>query len=483
MSAPEVGTTEESERPGRSEMGTKDVTDGQSRKRGSGRLTAYSAWAFAIFGVLVGLYMIGQYAFYRFTRSMTNDAFVESHIVHLASQAGGLLTRVEVEEHGRVKAGQVLAETDPTPHRRELELAQAKREVAAAALRLEESTLERMVQEHPRKVALAEKDLSVADSALTQAERQLVLTTRNVEEEIHQAKSAVDSSRAALTKVREDYDRYKQLFEEKSAPERKFQDVTREFKMSQADFEAAESKLLKAEANRLQIEIASLGVAQKAREKEHASEQLRLAVLGELAIDEERRAVAQKRAQVAEAARVEQTILTGLQYTKVVAPFDGVVVRRYRNPGDHAPIGSPILSLYDPELVYVTAYMEEERLEGISPGNRARVWFDAISGSMDGRVVWIDRATGANFALLPRDVSSGEFTKVTQRVPIRIAIDRGEHWSELRPGLSATVAITHGPGDPAWAEKEAEWERSRASRGVSPIDPASSDRPGVLPRP
>jgi membrane fusion protein (multidrug efflux system) len=158
----------------------------------------------------------------------------------------------------------------------------------------------------------------------------------------------------------------------------------------------------------------------------------------------------------------------------VVAPFDAVVDRRFRNPGDHAPVGSPILSVHDPELVYVTAYVEEERLEGIAPGNPVRIWLDAISRTLNGRVVWIERATGANFALVPRDVSSGEFTKVTQRVPIRIAVERDRHWSKLRPGLSATVAISHGPGDADWAAREAEWERRRAARGVSPLDEAAA---------
>jgi membrane fusion protein (multidrug efflux system) len=181
-----------------------------------------------------------------------------------------------------------------------------------------------------------------------------------------------------------------------------------------------------------------------------------------------------RKAQVEQAKRDEDTVRTRLQYTRVVAPFDAVVDRRFRNPGDHAPVGSPILSVHDPELVYITAYMEEERLEGIAPGNPVRIWVDAISGTLKGRVVWLERATGANFALVPRDVSSGEFTKVTQRVPIRIAVERDRRWSELRPGLSATVAISHGPGDAEWAAREAEWERRRAAQGVSPLDKAAA---------
>ena len=72
-----------------------------------------------------------------------------------------------------------------------------------------------------------------------------------------------------------------------------------------------------------------------------------------------------------------------------------------------------------------------------------------------GRVVWIDKSTGAQFALMPRNVVSGEFTKVVQRVPVRIAIEKDERWPLLRAGLSVQVVIAHGPGDPQWAEQAA----------------------------
>jgi membrane fusion protein (multidrug efflux system) len=425
-------------------------------------------------GVVVGFGMLAEFVFYRFTRSMTNDAFVESHIVNLSAQVEGLITRVHVEEHERVRAGQVLAQLDPVPAARELELAKARRSVAEATLGFDRAALERLEQQFPRRVAVAEKDLAVADSELAQANTQVRLTTDDVEKAISEAAAAVASARAVLVKAQEDYDRYKKLFEQKSVPERRYQDATRDFKTAEADLESAIAKREKAESDRMQIDIANLAAAQKQRTKERAEENLRLAKLIALEIDEQRKEVAYREAQVEQAKRDVDTVRTRLEYTRVVAPFEAVVVRRFRNPGDHAPVGSPILSVYDPELVYITAYMEEERLEGVAPGNSVRIWVDAISGALNGRVVWLDRATGANFALVPRDVSSGEFTKVTQRVPIRIAVERDRRWSELRPGLSATVAISHGPSDPEWAAREAEAERRRAALGVSPLDEVGS---------
>src|SRR5215813_13097170 len=95
------------------------------------------------------------------------------------------------------------------------------------------------------------------------------------------------------------------------------------------------------------------------------------------------------------------------------------------------------------------------RLRGVVPGNPVELQLDAFAEPFRGRVVWIDKSTGAQFALMPRNVVSGEFTKVVQRVPVRIAIEKDERWPLLRAGLSVQAVIDHGKGDPEWADKAA----------------------------
>jgi membrane fusion protein (multidrug efflux system) len=111
--------------------------------------------------------------------------------------------------------------------------------------------------------------------------------------------------------------------------------------------------------------------------------------------------------------------------------------------------------MYNPDLLYVEANLEEDRLPGVEPGNPVEIELDAFAEPFHGRVVWINKSTGAQFALMPRNVVSGEFTRVVQRVPVRISIERDERWPRLRAGLSARVAIAHGPGDAAWAANAA----------------------------
>jgi membrane fusion protein (multidrug efflux system) len=99
--------------------------------------------------------------------------------------------------------------------------------------------------------------------------------------------------------------------------------------------------------------------------------------------------------------------------------------------------------------------LEETRLDGVAPGNVAQLHIDAFAHPFAGRVVWINKSTGAQFALMPRNVVSGEFTKVVQRVPVRILIEKDDRWPLLRAGLSVQAEIKHGKGDAKWAEQAA----------------------------
>ena len=175
-------------------------------------------------------------------------------------------------------------------------------------------------------------------------------------------------------------------------------------------------------------------------------------------------------AQRVEAARADLALQqTQLGYTDVVSPFDGVVAKRFKFRGDFGTPGVPIFSLYDTENLYVTAHLEETKLAGVGPGHPVDVSVDAFPKSFGGRVLWVGRATGAQFALIPRNLSTGEFTKVIQRVPVRVAIEKDDRWSQLRPGLSATVAISHsGPSG------EASPQASEPTRSA-PDSPARSN--------
>jgi membrane fusion protein (multidrug efflux system) len=398
---------------------------------------------------------------HRFTHSITDDAFVETHVVNIAPQeVSGNLVRYQVQEHDVVAAGQLLAEIDPVPYREQVALLEGKLGVAEAQLAAAQTSLERAQAQVPREIEVAQRALAAAKAEQSRDEKTLQFTTEDTDKGIHEARSHLEAARARLDLAEKDHTRYATLYAKEAATQRQSQEATRTYQTSQAEVKAAEARLGRALAGDKEVEAVRQAAAAAAHQVRKAEQALEVALTRRLEITEAEWQVEVKRQQVGEARRALDVAKSNLRYTRIVAPFPGVVVHLYRHLGDHVPAGTPVLSMYNPELTYVTANLEESKLEGVAPGNRVRLDVIAFSEPFRGRVVWINKATGANFALVPRNLSSGEFTYVVQRVPVRILVEKDERWPHLRAGLSVTVAIEHGPGDPDWAKQAADEMRA-----------------------
>jgi len=408
-------------------------------------------WLAAAVVAIVAVVWTIDWLAYRFTHSISKDAFVDSHLINVAPQVAGDIVAIFVQEQDLVKKGQLLVQIDPSTYQREVNLSEAKLGTAEAALQKADADLALLTQEVPRRITIAEKRLAVAEEDEKKAGDSLVMVSRDTDQAVTAATRAVEGARATFVLAEEDFSRYQALYKDGSVSERKYQEATKIHKTARADLQIAEAKLAQAEANRKQASIAG----QQLRAAEHtvaeAKAAVELAKLGNLQIAALKRLVAERAQQVAEARRALELARVNLDYTHVAAPYDGIIAKKWRHLGDYAHKGDPVFSVYNPELLYVTVNLEETLLEGVNPGNYTDLKVDAFRKPFRGRVIWVGSATGANFSLIPRDVSSGEFTYVVQRVPTRILIERDERWAYLKPGLSVTVAIEHGTGDAAWA--------------------------------
>jgi membrane fusion protein (multidrug efflux system) len=419
---------------------------------------------------------------YRLTHSITDDAFVEAHIVNIAPQTvSGHLVRFLVEENDRVGQGQVLAEIDPVPYRDQVNIARSKVDTAQAELRRQEAALTRLRHEVPIQIEIARRSLAAARADQARARETLTLTESEVKHGIEEARAGLESAQADLVLAQQDYTRYTNLEKEQAVPLRRAQEVTQTRDAAEAHRKLAAAKLAKAVADRTQIEVAkrALEAAEKTTQKAHES--VDLAETGNDQIHEVELLTVVKKEDVEDARRALAAAEDNLAFTKIRAPFPGVVVKRYRHLGDFASPGVAILSMYNPDLTYVTANLEEDRLPGVAPGNPVELQLDAFAEPFHGRVVWIDKSTGAQFALMPRNVVSGEFTKVVQRVPVRIAIEKDDRWPQLRAGLSVRAVIAHGEGDPQWAEQAARQMRDAETRYNRPPPADRAAGPGERP--
>ncbi|MDA9499234.1 hemolysin D [Bradyrhizobium sp. CCBAU 11357] len=145
--------------------------------------------------------------------------------------------------------------------------------------------------------------------------------------------------------------------------------------------------------------------------------------------------------------RASQADLTTSQlrlgYTRIVAPFDGVVGERMVQDGNYVNIGTNLIAVVPLPDVYVVANYKETQLTHVAPGQPVDVTVDTFAGVvLRGRVERISPASGSTFALLPPDNATGNFTKVVQRIPVRISFDPGQVLVDrLRPGMSVVTHI------------------------------------------
>ena len=319
----------------------------------------------------------------------SDDARIDADLVDLAPELSGTLEEVLVQEGDRVKRGQPLFRLDHTL----LEAAQAK----------------------------ARAQLLAARAALSSTEAGYDKARRGPRaEEIRMASEAVKRAEAEARLANTNWLRARKLRASHAMPE--------------------------AEVDRARTRWETAGHAQK-----EAVDRLRLLRRGTRREDREaaRAGVAAAKARIAAADAALHQARIRLARAEVRAPFDGVVVRRWRNPGAMLAPGVPVLTLLNPATLHVAANVEEKYLDEIAAGDPVEIEVDAFPrGKLHGRVTRILRVTNSKFSLIPAEGVSGTFIKVAQRVPIRIAFDSPPDLP-LGPGLSVEVRIKHLRDGPA----------------------------------
>ena len=140
---------------------------------------------------------------------------------------------------------------------------------------------------------------------------------------------------------------------------------------------------------------------------------------------------------------MRQNAALQLSSTRVVAPVGGTIAKRTVELGQLLQPGQPLLAVVADTVTWITANFKETQLETMRVGQKAEIDVDSYPGcSASGTLESLSPATGARFALLPPDNATGNYTKVVQRIPVRIRVDRGCGPTEpLRPGLSVVVHV------------------------------------------
>src|SRR5207237_8832658 len=222
----------------------------------SRRRARWAVWcAAAAVVVAVGYFAIHWYT-YRSSHSITDDAFVEAHIVNVAPEmVSGRLVRFLVDENDKVEQGQVLAEIEPVHYRDQVEQARGKLDLAEAELKRQEAGLAKLKKEVPLQIDVAKQTLAGARTEEARAKDNLKLTTDEVNKTIEEAKAAIDLAKANLTLAKQEYDRFTELAAQDATTKRKAQEMTRAHDAAKAELRLADARLAKAEAARTRIDV------------------------------------------------------------------------------------------------------------------------------------------------------------------------------------------------------------------------------------
>ena len=363
----------------------------------------------------------------------TDDAYLRADVTPLSTKAAGLVASVEVSDYQSVKAGDLLVRLRDDDFRAQVAQAEAAVEAGESALvnnRRQKELQDAKIQQAETGIIAAEAEIEAAEagiqasnSALANARSGLTGTDADVQRtslERKRQEALAASGSATHQKLEQavaDEERYRA---QRSSRQDEIESANAQVASRKADLSRARAH---AESSRAEVE------AQRRQRAVLDSQELML------------RADLKAKQASLELARAN------LGYTRIVAPEDGVVGERKVRAGQLVSPGTQILSLVQ-HPVWVQANYRETQLRRIRKGDPAEIRVDEFPGmALKGKVAEIAPASGSQFALLPPDNATGNFTKVTQRVPVKIVLDENQAEADrLRPGLSVTAVIrTKGP--------------------------------------
>jgi membrane fusion protein (multidrug efflux system) len=333
------------------------------------------------------------------SEQVTNDAFVRGDLTPLSTKVPGLVREVYVGDYQQVHKGDVLIQLEDEDYKAQLAQAEATVEAAKAA-----------IENNRRQSSLQDSRIERAAAGIDQANSQIAA-----------AQGGKKAVQADVLRTQAERTRQEALLKTNSATHQKVEAAIADEERFAAQAFSREADLTQA---RTLLHSNELAVEAERRSKAVLESQ-GMQLLADLHAKQAGLAVAQ----------------VNLGYTKILAPADGTVGERQVRPGQLVSPGTQVITFVE-NTRWVQANFRETQLTNIRIGDTAEIRIDVYPGQViQGRVLQIAPASGSQFALLPPDNATGNFTKIVQRVPVKIGLDDSALTSQLRPGLSVVVKV------------------------------------------
>ena len=330
---------------------------------------------------------------------VTDDAYVRGDLTPLSTKVPGIVSAVHVSDYQQVHKGDLIVELEDKDYQAQVD--QANAAVAAARAAINNNLRQRELQDAKIAKALEGIDLAKAQIAAAQAGKEAI--------------------QAGLTRARSERKRQEALYESHSTTQQKVEAVV-------ADEESLTAQMASREAD-----LAQARTGLRSSELSAEAERIGKTVL----LSQEMQLQADLRAKQASLAAA----LVALGYTKISSPGEGTVGERQVRPGQLVSPGTQVISFVD-MTKWVQANYRETQLTNVKIGDPAEIRIDKYPGeTIHGKIIEIAPASGSQFALLPPDNATGNFTKVVQRIPVKIVLDDVNLAAKLQPGLSVTATV------------------------------------------
>jgi membrane fusion protein, multidrug efflux system len=386
----------DSREAGRVSAGGGSQTDGRGKaaENGGPRAGLRKREIFIILGAIVVVALLiwgGKWFLYARVHESTDDARVDSAQVQVTSKIPERVDRILVETNQPVRIGQSLIVLDSTDEQVKLAQARANLDMALAAQRTGSMQ--------------GQGGISQAQAGVTGA--QTMVTA---------AQAGVPAAQQAYDKAQADLARVQSLVSTGDLPRQQLDAARAAAAGAAAQLTAAEQKVPESQA----------GVS---------------GAQGGLLTAEGKFAQASDASQVAGARALYELARLALSYTRITSPIDGYVGAKSVDVGQAVGPGVPLMTLI-PNHVFITANYKETQVGTMYPGQPVDIIVDAYKGvTFHGHVLSINPASQNTYAIVPSQLSAGNFVKVTQRIPVRISIDDQRPDKPLRPGMSVVTSV------------------------------------------
>lgn len=389
----------------------------------------------------IGAIIAGNFSYhwwqYASTHEETDNAAVAGHLYQISSRISGMVSAVPVDDNETVQPGELLVQLDPHDYQIKVQQAQAvlavaQRQANAAqdTIALAGTTAQAQTTEAQGKLSNAIAAISAARAAVTEAQAGVPV-----------AQAELAQAEATLEKAEADYNRYQSLFDTGAIARQQLDSAKAAYDVALAQRNAAQQEVRQAQA---QLSQAQEGVTQAQAQLQASRGGLQQAQASGVQTDVNR---SQYEATVAAIEQAQATLAEAqlqLSYTNITAPAEGRIGRKTVEVGQQVQPGQPLMAVVGDEM-WIVANFKETQVEQMQAGESVEIELDAFPGhTFTGRIDSLSPASGSQFALLPPDNATGNFTKVVQRIPVKIAFNPEsirEYEAQITPGMSATVSV------------------------------------------